>query len=81
MLYLLVPRMYRSWTDLRVFLSYAAAEAVALQTARAIEAGGGDPDWCILVGMEGVDEVLPHFLYTLVDSRRLHREPWPSPSP
>ena len=81
MLYVLIPRTYRSWDHLRMFLTYAAVEAVAIQTARAIAAQGGNPDWCIVVGMEGVDEVIPHFLYTLVGTSRLHREPWPTPLP
>jgi len=81
MMYVLVPHVSEVWEHVRFFSTYASVEAVALRTARAIEAQGGDPDWCIVVGLDGIEELTPHFLFTLVGSARLHREPWPTPSP
>lgn len=81
MLYMIVPHVARKWMDLRMFSNYAVAEHTALMVARAIELEGKDPDWCEIVAYEGLDELRPVFVYTLVGSRRLHREPWPTPSP
>lgn len=80
MIYLLIPHGARSWEDYRFFLTFSSAEQQILQTATAVRRSGRDPDWCILVGLDGIDEVRPVFFYTL-DRGHLVREDWPSPSP
>ena len=80
MIYLLVPHSYQSWEDIQVFLTYSAAEQSVLRTAESLVRLGGREDWCCLIGLDGIDEVRPVFLYT-VEGGRLFREDWPSPSP
>ncbi len=80
MLYMIIPHAAKNWIHLRMFPNYAAAEHIALTVARAIELEGHCPDWCEIVAYEGLDELRPVFVYTLVGSQRLHREPWPTPS-
>lgn len=80
MIYLLIPHRAVSWEDFRFFLTYSAAEQQVLQTAVALAREGRQEDWCTLVGLDGVDEVRPYFVYTL-EGGRLRRDSWPSPSP
>lgn len=80
MMYVLIPRAARAWTDLRIFNTYAAAEQVALRTARILQSERKSPDWCEIVAYEGIDELHPTFVFTLVGAQRLHREEWPTPS-
>lgn len=80
MVYVLVPHTARGWAHARIFLSYAFVEQIALQTARAIVATGGQEDWCTITAYEGTDEVLPRFVYW-VEGGRLFRDDVPSPSP
>ena len=80
MMYVLVPQMARSRSHIRMFATYCAAEQVALTVARALEAEGKDPEWCEIIAYEGLDELYPVFVFTLVGATRLERDPWPSPS-
>lgn len=81
MLYMLIPHFARTWEDYRFFTTYAAMESRALDVAKSLEANNDNPDWCIVLGYDGTDEIYPTFLYSLVGSRHLHREPYPTPSP
>lgn len=80
MIYMLVPHEARSWEDFRMFTSYSAAEQIILHTARALSREGHSPDWCSLIAYEGLDEIHPVFVYSIVAGRLL-REKWVSPSP
>jgi len=80
MLYMLVPRSARSWSHFRMFLTYASAEQTALTVARGIVKEGRNPDWCEIVAYDGVEELQPVFVYTLVGADYLRREEWPTPS-
>lgn len=80
MIYCLVPHVAQHWEHMRLFLSYSSMEQVALETARAILASGGDEDWCVITAYEGVDEAHAQFTYW-VQGGRLHRDAVPSPSP
>lgn len=81
MLYVVVPCTGHSWEHMRFFTSYAAAEGLALETAKALERQRQDPDWCTIVGLDGTDELHPIFVYSLVGSAYLRRERWPTASP
>lgn len=80
MIYVLIPHAARMWMHMRIFMTYAAAEHTALTVARALAREGKATDWCEIIAYEGLDEVLPRFVYTLVGTDRLHREDWPTPS-
>jgi hypothetical protein len=80
MLYLLIPHKATTADDYRLFTTFALAEQIALSVARAYEQAGEDPDWCCLVGYEGMDELRPSFLFTLLGSVRLRRDKYPIPS-
>ena len=81
MLFVLVPHTAKSYDAVRYFQSYSAVEQAVLVAAKDFERKGGDPDWCSVIAYDGVDELLPIFLYFLVGSARLVREKFPSPSP
>lgn len=80
MIYILIPHAAKNWLHMRVFITYASAELTALSVARALAREGKLTDWCEIVAYDGVDEVSPRFVYTLVGTERLHREDWPTPS-
>ena len=80
MIYIIVPHVKTSWDDVRVFTSYSAAEQAVLTAAKGFAAAGYEPDWCLLVAYEGVDELRPVFLFTISDGW-LYRQPYPTPSP
>lgn len=81
MLYVLIPHAAETWESFRMFNSYSAVEQIALHVARERAAKGYDPDWCSIIGYNsGIDEYHPVFLYTIVDTTRLHRERLPTPS-
>ena len=79
MMFVLIPHTSRSWEDMRMFASYAAAEQAVHETAAAMVKLGGDEDWCQLIGMDGMDEFQPVFVYTM-SGGRLRREKWVLPS-
>lgn len=79
--YVLIPHAARSYEDFRHFATFAMAEQAVFLAAQGFEILGQDPDWCILIAYDGVDELRPVFLYTIIAPDRLHREPYPSPSP
>jgi hypothetical protein len=81
MIYLLVPHAARSEIDFRFFLTFSAAEQAVLVAAQWYETRGEDPHWCTLIAYDGIDELRPVFLYSLVGSDHLQRDPYPSPSP
>jgi hypothetical protein len=81
MLYVVVPHRAMTYDVMRFFMSYSAVEQAVLVAAKGFEADGFDPDWCCVIAYEGIDELVPVFLYTLYGSARLVREKWPSPSP
>lgn len=81
MIYVLVPHRAQSRADVRYFTTFACAEQAVFLAAQGYASQGEDPDWCTLTAYEGVDELHPVFLYTLIAPGRLHREPYPSPSP
>lgn len=81
MLYMIVPHRSRTHDECRFFTSFALAEQAVLGSARGYEEAGDDPDWCYLLAYEGLDELRPIFLYTLVGSSHLRREPYPTASP
>jgi hypothetical protein len=81
MLFVLIPHEARDVEDFRFFLNFPSAEQVILRAAQGFEHEGRNPDWCYLIAYDGTDELLPVFLYTLVGSVHLHRQPYPSPSP
>ena len=80
MIYMLVPHVARSRLDVRMFDSFSSVEQLALRVARALESEGKCPDWCEIIAYDGMDEMYPAFIYTLLGSFRLHRDHWPSPS-
>jgi hypothetical protein len=80
MIYVLIPHTARTYEDYRLFTTFAMAEQQIFMVAGAYEREGRDPDWCCLIAYDGVDEVQPVFLYSVIASDRLHREPYPSPS-
>ncbi len=79
-MYVLVPLAARSRNHIRMFGNYSAAEQIALTVARALEAEGKNPEWCEVIAYDGLDELYPVFIFTLVGALRLERDPWPSPS-
>ena len=81
MLFVLIPHRATTHDGFRYFTSYSAMEQAVLLAAKGFEASGFDPDWCCVVGYDGVDELTPTFLYTLKGSSRLVRDKWPTPSP
>ncbi len=81
MLYVLIPHRGISSEDFRMFTSFAIAEQAIFTAAKWFEQAGGDPDWCCLICYEGLDELRPVFVYKVIASDRLSREPYPSPSP
>lgn len=81
MLFALVPHAATTHEMVRFFSSYSSAEQAALVAAKDFERRMFDPDWCVIIAYEGIDELLPTFLYRVVGSSRLSREKWPSPSP
>jgi hypothetical protein len=78
MIYILFPHDSKNF---RIFTNYTAAEQAILRSAKGFEREGHDPDWCILIAYEGIDELYPVFVYNLVGSNYLVREEVPSPSP
>ncbi len=80
MIYVLIPHAARSYQDYRLFTTFAMAEQQIFLVARGYEREGRDPDWCSLIAYEGVDELQPVFLYSVIAYDRLHRESYPSPS-
>jgi hypothetical protein len=81
MLFVLIPHAARNEGDFRFFLSFSAVEQAAFVTAKGFEQSGVSPEWCYVIAYDGVDELHPVFLYTLVGSGYLQRDPYPSPSP
>ncbi len=63
-----------------MFVSFAAAEQAIFGPAIWYQLNRGDPDWCVLIAYEGIDELRPVFLYRVLAPDRLSREPYPSPS-
>ena len=80
MIYVLIPHAGRSLEDSHLFTSFSLVEQRILAVARSYREAGLDPDWGYIVAYEGLDQLHPVFLYTVVGDR-LHREPYPSPSP
>lgn len=80
MIYVVIPHAHQIWEDCRMFTTFAAAEQMVLRVARGYLRERGNPDWCVLVGYEGTDELVPTFLYT-IQNMRLIRETFPTPSP
>jgi hypothetical protein len=80
-LYMLIPHQARSNEDVRYFTTFASAEQSVFLAAQGYASRGEDPDWCTLVAYDGVDELHPVFLFTIIAPDRLRRDPYPSPSP
>jgi hypothetical protein len=80
MFYVLIPHRAITHEDYRMFTTFAAAEQAVFGPAKWYELNGGDPDWCILIAYDGIDEVRPVLLYRVIASDRLAREPYPIPS-
>lgn len=81
MLYVLIPHMARTLEDSHFFTSFSLVEQRFLAIARSYREAGLDPDWGFIVAYEGLDQLHPVFVYRLIGEDRLHREPYPSPSP
>ena len=81
MLFVLVPHRAMTHDAMRFFMTYSAMEQAVLTAAKGFELAGFDPDWCCVIGYDGIDELTPTFLYTLRGSGLLIRDKWPSPSP
>jgi hypothetical protein len=81
MLYILIPHQAKSQEDFRYFTTFAMAEQSIFLAAKGYESRGDDPDWCVLIAYDGVDELRPVFVYSVLASDRLRRDPYPSPSP
>jgi hypothetical protein len=80
MFYVLIPHRAMTYEDYRMFVTFAAAEQAVFGPAKWYELNKGDPDWCTLIAYEGIDELRPVFLYRIIASDRLAREPYPIPS-
>ena len=80
MIYVIIPHTHRIWEHCRMFTTFGGAEQIVLQTAYGYLREGGSPDWCVLVGYAGTDELVPMFLYT-IQNMALVREVFPTPSP
>ena len=80
MIYVIIPHIDHIWEHCRVFTNFSAAEQAVLRAAYGYLREGRSPDWCVLVGYDGTDELLPVFLYS-VENMRLVRETFPTPSP
>lgn len=70
MIYVLVPHTAGKH---RYFTTYAAAEQAVIGMARALKDHNVDSNWCRLFAYDGVEELVPVFVYTLVDDAYLHR--------
>ena len=81
MLYVLIPHRAITYEECRMFVTFAAAEQAIFGPAKWYELNKGDPDWCSLVAYEGIDELRPVFLYKVIASDRLSREPYPIACP
>ncbi len=80
-IYIVLPFPEHTWADIMVFTTYSAAEQAILRTARALDDNDQEYHWCSMVAYDGQDELYPVFLYTISTLDRLHREPYPTPSP
>ncbi len=80
-IYVVVPYEQHTWADMMVFATYSAAEQCMLRTAQVLDDNDRDFHWCSMIAYDGQDELYPVFLYTLATLDRLHREPFPTPSP
>lgn len=78
--YIVVPRYEHTWDEVNVYSSFSAVEQFVLQVASLLARDGRDPNWCKILAYEGQDDLHPMFVYTIVASDRLHREPWINPS-
>jgi N-methylhydantoinase A/oxoprolinase/acetone carboxylase beta subunit len=76
---MLIPHVVPSVWDTRLFSTYSAAEQTVLTVAKHMAREGRDPDWCTMVAYEGTDELHPLFMYTIVGTSRLEREPFATP--
>ena len=81
MLFVVIPHEERSYEDFRYFSTFSSAEQAVLVAAKGFRRLGQNPDWCILIAYDGIDELHPVFLYTITPMIQLYREPYPSPSP
>ncbi len=80
-IYVVIPYAQYTWADMMVFTTFSAAEQSILRTARALDDNDQDFHWCSMIAYDGQDELYPVFLYTIANLARLHREPYPTPSP
>jgi hypothetical protein len=81
MLFVVIPHSGGSYEDFRFFSTFSSAEQAILLAAKGFERSRQNPDWCYMVGYDGIDELHPVFLYTITATLQLYREPYPSPSP
>jgi hypothetical protein len=66
---MLVPRGHAEWEDVRLFTSFSAVE----QAMKKVKG-----DWCFTIAFEGLDELLPVYLYRFKNGI-IVRELIPSP--
>jgi hypothetical protein len=66
---MLIPRGGAEWEDTRLFSSFSAVEQAMKK---------GHYDWCFAIAFDGIDELLPVYLYHFKNGA-IVREPIPSP--
>lgn len=73
MIFAIIPREPDP-AGFRLFTSYSAMEQVMLGTALVRKSNGQSYAWCFGVAYDGVDELLPVWMYSIQDSGILSRE-------
>jgi hypothetical protein len=70
MIYVLLPHI---GGNPRYFTTYACAEQAVMGTARALKDYNLDPNWCKLIAYDGLEELVPVFVYTIAGDSYLRR--------
>lgn len=72
MMYSVIPH---DQTPCRFFASFSGMEQFVLQHAILLESRNIPSDWCSVIAYEGIDELLPVFVYNLMGGHTLVRSP------
>lgn len=72
MLYVLFPHGGER-DDIRVFATYAIIEQEVIRMATLRKSWGVNPDWCLVIAYDGVDELVPIWGYYVTSSMLLGR--------
>ena len=72
MIYAVVPH---NQSEKRFFASFSGVEQFVVMHARYLDSRSLPWDWCDIVAYDGIDELIPVFVYRLVDGYTLVRSP------